>query len=169
MEQEKKRKLEQNKQEKPMSLLAKALLTGFVGGLLWSAFGSLAYYFNFSSVSPGSFVLRSFIQAEWTNNWLGELISISIIGLLSVLIALAYYGLLKKYEGLIPPLLFGGALWFIVFFLLQPIFEAVPQLSQMDGNTIATTGCLYILYGAFVGYSISYEYNDEAKANAQAN
>lgn len=165
MEQGQDAKLEQNRQESPMSLLSKSLLTGFIGGVLWSFFATIAYYFNFSSVSPGTFILRSWIQKEWTNNWLGELISIMIVGALSVVIALIYYGVLKKTKGMIPAIGFGIALWFIVFFLLQPIFEAVPSVMDMDINTIVTTLCLYILYGTFIGYSISYEYHNANQPN----
>lgn len=158
MEPEKERQLEQDKQEKPVSVLNKSLITGFVGGILWSGLGALSYYFNFSSVSAGTFVLRSWIQTDWSNNWLGEIISILAIGVLSIVSALVYFGLLKKTKGLSPGILFGVALWFIIFFVFRPVFDAVPTFADLDGNTIVTTLCLFILYGTFIGYSISYDF-----------
>lgn len=159
--------LEQNKREKPIPLLSKALLTGFVGGVFWSIVGALAAYFNFTSVSPASFILRSWLQTEWSDGWLGQLVSIIAIGILSVLMALVYYGVMKKSEGIWPSAIFGIALWFIVYYLLQPIFPNVSHMTDLDSTTIVTTVCLFLLYGIFVGYSISYEYLEQAKSQEQ--
>ncbi|WP_226035044.1 YqhR family membrane protein [Aquibacillus saliphilus] len=162
-----KEKLEQNKHEKPIPILSKSLLTGFIGGVLWSFFGALASYFNFTTVSPASFVLRSWLQTDWSDGWLGELISIMVIGLLSVLTALLYYGLLKKVEGIWPSVSFGIALWFVVFYLLQPIFPNVEHMTHLSSDTILTTLCLFVLYGTFIGYSIAYEYQDANNSTNQ--
>ncbi|WP_407268355.1 YqhR family membrane protein [Radiobacillus sp. PE A8.2] len=154
------KKLEQNKQEKPMSFLSKSLLTGFVGGVLWSFIGVIASYFNFSSVSPATFILRSWLQTDWSDGWLGELIAVTVIGIISIITAIVYYGLLKKYPGIMVSGIYGIALWFIIFYLLQPVFPNVPAMTELDSNTIVTTLCLFLLYGIFIGYSISYEYQD---------
>ncbi|MBM7569692.1 YqhR family membrane protein [Aquibacillus albus] len=154
------KQLEQNKREKPISVFASALLTGFIGGVIWSFFGVVAAYFNFSSVSPASFVFRSWLQTNWSDGWLGQLLSILVIGLLSILVALAYYLLFKQLKGIWTSIMFGIALWFVVFYLLQPIFPNINHMTKLDSNTIVTTLCLFGLYGAFIGYSISYEYQD---------
>ncbi|ASN05272.1 YqhR family membrane protein [Virgibacillus necropolis] len=158
----KKEKLEQNKQEKSYSLLARSLLTGFIGGLGWSTLGLIMYYFNFSKVSPTSFILRSWLNAKWTHEWLGDLISIVIIGVISIVVALVYYGLLRKISTMWIGTLFGIILWGIVFYLLQPIFPNIPPLNELGKDTIVSTLCLFILYGTFIGYSISYDYRDTA-------
>ncbi|WP_186575816.1 YqhR family membrane protein [Aquibacillus kalidii] len=151
-------KLEQNKQQKPVSLLSKALITGFIGGVFWSFIGAIASYFNFTSVSPASFILRFWLHTGWSDGWLGQLVSIVIIGVLSTILALVYYVLLKNTQGIWPSALFGVALWFVVFYLLQPIFPNVEHMTKLTSDTIVTTFCLYLLYGIFIGYSISYEY-----------
>ncbi|MRG86562.1 YqhR family membrane protein [Salinibacillus xinjiangensis] len=151
-------KMEQNQREKPMSLLQKSLVTGFIGGLLWSLLGSLAYYFNFSEVSHASFTLRSFWQNQWTNGFSGEIFSMLIIGVLSILAAYIYYLVLKKREGMLPGILYGVAIWFLFMYFLNPMFSAVPILSEMTMDTIITTVCLHVLYGTFIGYSISFEH-----------
>ncbi len=151
---------------RPMSLLKKALLTGFVGGLFWSSIGSLVYYFHFSEVSHASFTIRSFWNASWTNGIMGEMLSIVFIGIISIGISYVYYALLKKRPGMVPGIVFGLLLWFIVFYLLKPMFSAVPALTEMETTTVITTICLYILYGTFIGYSISYEYDHLQQAEA---
>ncbi|QHE52925.1 YqhR family membrane protein [Pontibacillus sp. HMF3514] len=165
---EQNKELEQNQQEQPVPVFSKALVIGFVGGILWSFVGSIAYVLNFSSVSAATFVLRSWIQTDWTSGWIGEFIGILAVGLLSLGTAIIYFSLLKKAKGLAPAILFGVALWFLIFYLFNPVFSAVPEFDQFESDTIVTTLCLFILYGTFVGYSISYEYleNNQSSQNA---
>ncbi|WP_077621602.1 YqhR family membrane protein [Sediminibacillus massiliensis] len=161
-----KQHLEQNKQEKPVSFFGRALFTGFIGGVIWSFFGAVASYFNFASVSPATFILRSWLDADWTGGWRGELLSIFIIGLLSILTAVIFYGLGKNMDGGIwPSAIFGLALWFVIFYLFQPIFPNIPHMTELNSNTVVTTICLYLLYGTFIGYSIAYNYQDIQKAD----
>lgn len=153
-------KFEQNRQEKSYSLLARSLLTGFIGGLIWSTFGIIMYYFNFTDVGPTSFILRSWLNAKWTSEWLGDVISIVLIGIISIVVALIYYGLLKRMRSMWIGALFGIVLWGMVFYILQPIFPNIAPLNEFDKNTIISTLCLFIIYGTFIGYSISYDYHD---------
>lgn len=55
---------------------------------------------------------------------------------------------------------YGIILWGIVFYLLQPIYTNIPKLVELNTNSIVTSLCLFILYGTFIGYSISYDYHD---------
>lgn len=154
------KQLDQNKRESQMTLLSRCLITGFIGGIFWSLFGVIMYYFNFSEVGPRSFLLRSWLTAEWTSGWLGNLVSIVFAGVLSLIAALLYYVLLKKVNSMWMGFAFGVILWGIIFYLLQPIFSNIPSLVELNKNTIVSTICLFILYGTFVGYSISYDYHD---------
>lgn len=156
----KEKKLEQDRQEASHTLFARSLLTGFIGGLIWSLFGLFMAYFNFTKVGPTSFMLRSWLDAKWTDEWLGDVIAIGMIGVLSIVVALIYYGLLKKLSSMWVGTIFGMVLWGIVFFLLEPIFPNIPPLEELGKNTIVSSLCLFILYGTFIGYSISYDYRD---------
>lgn len=150
----------EGKTEEQLSIFSRALLTGFIGGILWSSIGSLMYYFNFSEVAPKSFLLKSWLDATWIDRWLGTLIAILLAGVISMGAALIYYGLFKKINSMWMGLLYGVILWGIIFYLMQPIFSNIPQLIDLSYNTIVSTGCLFILYGTFIGYSISYDYHD---------
>ncbi|MUV39664.1 uncharacterized protein JNUCC1_03548 [Lentibacillus sp. JNUCC-1] len=152
--------LEQNKQEDQMTLMSRSLLTGFIGGVLWSLFGVVFYYFNFTEVSPRAFLLRSWLSKEWTSTWLGDLLSVLMVGIISLGTALVYYGLLRKMNTLWAGVAYGAILWGVVFYVLNPIFTNIPLLADMSKETIVSTLCLFILYGTFVGYSISYDYKD---------
>lgn len=166
---EQNQQLEQNKQETPMTILARSLLTGFIGGLLWSTFGTVLYYFNFSEVAPKSFVLSSWFHAEWIDTWLGNVVTIFLIGLLSLLTALIYFGLFKKINSIWVGVAYGFLLWVLIYYIMNPIFSTVPKVADLNMNTIVTTICVFILYGTFIGYSISYDYHDFHRADDNKN
>nr|WP_164218206.1 YqhR family membrane protein [Virgibacillus sp. YIM 98842] len=152
--------LEQNKREEPLSLIARAMITGFTGGVIASIAGFVMNYFNFTEISPKSFVLKSWVRASWVDGWLGTAISILIIGLLSLLIALIYYIALRKLYTMWMGVVFGIILWGLIFFVLQPLFPNIPAFVDLEVNTLVSTACLFILYGTFIGYSIAYDYHD---------
>ena len=54
-------------------------------------------------------------------------------------------------------ILYGVVLWLIVFYGVNPLLPNLESVSHLERNTIITTLCLYILYGVFIGYSISFE------------
>jgi hypothetical protein len=147
---------EQNKKERPMSLLLKTVITGFVGGVFWSLIGYLGYFFHFSEISP-NMILTPWVAGDWKYGKLGNYVAILLIGLLSILVALIYYATLRKIKGMWAGILYGVAWWLIVFYVLNPLFPNLETVSHLQRNTIITTLCLYILYGVFIGYSISFE------------
>ncbi|WP_188206138.1 YqhR family membrane protein [Alkalibacillus aidingensis] len=147
--------------EQKLTLILKSLVTGFIGAIIFGALGTIAYYLNFSEVSHATFIIRSIFDGEWTTGILAELISLMVLGFIGVIPALIYYLVLKRSNGVTPGLLYGMVLWAIPFILLNPLFEYVPSLYSMDSDTIVTTVCQFILYGVFVGYTISYEYHGE--------
>lgn len=152
--------LEQNKREEPISLLARAMITGFAGGLVACITGLIMYYFNFTEVSPASFVLKSWLNAPWVDGWLGTGITIIIIGLLSMAVAFIYYIALRKLYTMWVGVIFGIVLWGLIFFVLHPLFPNIPAFASLEINTLVSTACLFILYGTFIGYSIAYDYHD---------
>lgn len=154
-------KLEQNQREKPMSLLGMTVITGLFGGIFWSGVAYLAYLFEFTEIRP-NVILEPWTLGDWKEGWLGTVISIFIIGMLSIGAALIYYFTLRKFTRLYVGIAFGLALFLLVFLVLNPIFPGIAPFTELKRNTIITSICFYILFGVFVGYSISYE-EDEIK------
>lgn len=153
---EEKQELEQNRREEPMSFIAMVVIIGLVGGVLWSGLGYLAYVFNFTEIHP-NVILEPWTIGAWKEGWLGTIISIFMIGGISILAALIYYAALRKFSSIFVGAGYGIALFLLVFFVLNPIFPGISPFWELKRNTIITSVCLYILYGVFVGYSISYE------------
>ncbi|WP_428909088.1 YqhR family membrane protein [Niallia sp. Krafla_26] len=142
--------------EKPMSFLTLVVITGFTGGILLSGLAYLAYVFDFTTISP-RVILEPWTVGDWKKSWLGTVISILLIGAISILVALIYYGLLRKFKSMWVGIAYGLLLFLLVFFVLNPIFPGIPPFNDLNVNTLVTSICLYVLYGLFVGYTISYE------------
>lgn len=154
--------LEQNKREQPISFNATVASIGFFGGLIWSIVGYLAFFFNFIRVGP-ALVLMPWALGDWKNGYIGQLVGIVVIALLSIAVAFLYRFLLARFNSIWPGLFYGIALWLLVFYILNPIFPGLKSVPKLDLNTIITSICIYILYGVFIGYSISYEFNEQQK------
>lgn len=157
MEQDK--ELEQNKREEPMSFITMVIITGLFGGIFWSGIAYLAYVFHFTAIRP-NIVLEPWALGSWKNGWLGTVISILFIGLFSIGASLIYYVALRKFKGLWVGAIYGILLFLLVFFILNPLFPGMAPFNKLGKTTIVTSVCFYILFGTFVGYSISFEENE---------
>ncbi|WP_353855268.1 YqhR family membrane protein [Bacillus sp. Bos-x628] len=156
---EKKNKEEKNQPTQTTFMLGRVAATGVFGGVFWGFIGFLTHMFHFSEVSP-NMLLQPFVLGEWKKGGLGTFISLMILGILSIGAAFIYYALLKRIKGFWMGLIYGAILWVLVFYVFNPIFPDVKHVQDLKQSTIVTTFCLYILYGMFVGYSISFEYNE---------
>ncbi|MDP4170005.1 MAG: YqhR family membrane protein [Bacillota bacterium] len=145
--------------EKPMSFIVYVMITGFFAGVFWSAMGLFSYAFHFTDIRP-NVILEPWALGSWKKEWIGTILSILLIGIFSVLAAFLYYAALKKLKNKWIGVIYGIALFLLVFIVLNPIFPGIKPLMQLEKNTIITTVCLFIVYGEFVGYSISYEYEN---------
>lgn len=152
---------------KAMSFPVMVFWTGLFAGLLWSTIGFLAYYLSFTEIRPNS-ILIPWILGDWKYGWIGTIISIIVIGILSIGVAFIYSALFKRFNGLWVGFGYGAILFFLVFLILNPLFPANKPLLSLSRNTIITTVCLYILYGIFIGYSISYEYQNKKVQEKEA-
>lgn len=136
------------------------MYTGFIGGVLFSLLASAMYYFNFLEVNPKSYLLTSWVSNAWTDTWLGVLFTTILAGVVSLLVAFLYYLVFRKIKYMWVGIVYGFILWTILFLLFRPIFSDIPTVMEWSLNTWITTICLFILYGTFIGYSISYDYMD---------
>lgn len=145
-----------HEKERPMSFIALVIWTGMFGGIFWSIIGYIGYVFNFTEVGP-NVLLEPWAIGSWKNGWLGTVISIIALGFFSTGAAFAYYLLLRKFKTIYIGIGFGIALFICVFIILNPIFPSIAPFLELKRDTIITSVCLYVLYGVFVGYTISYE------------
>lgn len=138
-------------------VLPNALLTGFFGGILLASIYLLFHYFKVSKVGHRHIFSFFHISGSWLHKWYGYLFFIFFISLLSVVIALIYYFLFRRIKGWIIGALFGICLW-IIFGLLIPLFAYdVTFTTFYKSYTNVLNFCALLIYGIFIGYSISYD------------
>jgi hypothetical protein len=145
---------------KPMPLPLMVFWTGLFGGLFWSTIGFIAYFFHFTEIRP-NVLLEPWLLGKWKYAWQGTVVSIIILGILSVAVAFIYYALFKKLNSWWYGLGYGILLFLIVFFLINPLIPGIKPIVDLKRDTIITSVCLYIIYGIFIGYSINYEYQNK--------
>lgn len=138
-------------------------ITGFVGGVFWGSVGMILYYFNFLEINPKMYLLKPWINVEWVNHFQGDILSLLITGLLSILVSLVYLLIFRKIHSIWVGFMYGIILWCIIFIILQPLFTNIKGILQFKKETIITSLSLFILYGTFIGYSIAYDYYERKR------
>jgi Zn-dependent protease with chaperone function len=142
---------------KPMSLPVMVFWTGLFGGVFWGTIGFFAAYLNFTEIHP-NVIIEPWALGNWKHRWQGTILSIILLGILSVAVAFIYYLLLKRFKGWWMGVVYGIVLFLIVFLVLNPLFPGINPFPDLGRDTVITSICIYIGYGIFIGYSISYEY-----------
>lgn len=139
-------------------ILWRSLLTGFIGGVFWCSVTLIASYFKIIDISPKMYLQLILSNKKWLTKWYGTVFTIIIFGVFSIVIAYVYHVLFKKIERLIVGVLFGMGISVVVLFILPHLFNDAPYLLTMSKRSMTASICLFILYGTFIGYSISFDY-----------
>ncbi len=155
---------EETKNDVNQRKLRSAFLIGAVGGTFWAFVGYAAYFMNFTKLGPSLFV-KPFIPQESLDQPFAHFMGIGVAIVLSILVSLAYvFTLSKFYSPLIGVALGGGAFLFF-FYAVSPLLGLTRQPIHLIGmNTFATELCLFILWGLFIGFSLSAEFSSNNNA-----
>lgn len=137
-----------------------ALYIGFFAGLFWGGLKIIQNYFHFTSLSP-AFLIEPFYKHAYLMTWQGVLLGWVVYILFSIAAALLYALLLAKALGPWYGLGYGLAWWVMIFLLIGPVTGMMNWIAFLDWNTILTDASLFLLWGLFIGYSISFEFTDE--------
>lgn len=133
---------------------------GVAGGLMFSTLHYLAYLFRFTSVSPALWVEWG-MGKPFGRTPAGLLLSMAIWTLLSVVVALLYDRAVgRRIHPVGGGVGLGLLLWALVF-LGGPMLGLVPGLAQLDIDTLSTELALFLVYGLFVGHSLSGRFRAE--------
>ncbi|MFC5532557.1 YqhR family membrane protein [Cohnella yongneupensis] len=146
------------------TITAKALLhslkIGLFAGIIWGLVRWLATGLNFTQVTQAylldPFVSRQLLGSGWWQfaGWIAFIV-------MSVLAAVVYWLVLGKLRGPWPGLAFGAVWWGVFYALIGPMIGAVPPLRTIGWDSMVADFCLYVVWGLFIGFSISFELHDE--------
>ncbi|SFC47987.1 Conserved membrane protein YqhR [Bacillus sp. 491mf] len=145
------------------SVTEKIVQIGVFGGLFWGAVWYFLHIFSFTVPGP-NYLLLPFALGDWKEGVWGNIAGIICMGILSVVVAFIYKAVLSKFEGLISGIIYGLVWWGLLFFVIPPVAPVIKSMMEMPKETIVTTACIFILYGVFIGYSVSFEVNNNASA-----
>ncbi len=149
----------EEKLKKPMGYYGVINSVGFFGGLLWGVIFQICHYFHFTEIGP-TFLLRTWVKADFVKGWMGVVLSILCLCIISIIFAYVYSFIFRKLTSYWIGIIYGIVLWAIAFLVLRPLFPGMKTVWELSKDTITTTLCIFILYGLFVGYSISFEYHE---------
>lgn len=144
------------------TVIANVAIIGFFAGIMASFTGIVVSYFNLLEFSS-TFILTSWTNVKWASGWQGMILTVFLFGIISIVISYLYYFTLKKFNRMSVFILYGLIWWAILLFLMNPMFKELPAFSKLSTQSIITSLCMFILYGVFVGYSISYDYDEYTK------
>lgn len=148
----------QTSRRKYVNVMLRSVLVGFVGGLSFILLSYFLYVFNFLEISPESYIVKIWATSSWTNSWLGIIATMSLGSVLSIIAALVYFVLFKKIMSVWMGIVYGIILWLMIGYLFSLVFVHIPAPHTLSSDTVVSSLCLFILYGTFVGYSISFDY-----------
>ncbi|PGS48504.1 YqhR family membrane protein [Bacillus sp. AFS041924] len=133
---------------------------GFFGGVFWSTVLLVLSYFDFTQIGP-NFVLERIKLGKWANGNIENLISIFGLGIISIFVAFIFYFIGRRTRGVLPGIFFGMLIWVIVFVVLGKIAFDLKAIKDYSSDTTVTTICLFILYGTFIAYSVSFAFQEQ--------
>ncbi|WP_166786861.1 YqhR family membrane protein [Jeotgalibacillus salarius] len=131
-----------------------AIYTSIAGGLLFYCLYRFYVYFHFieRELLKPKF---SFMTAEWQKGFVSESLFALLILICSIIWAMVYYIIFKNRDSIYPGV-FSGLFLLGVLLLLGWFLEWRINPAELQVRTIISLNSLFILYGLFTGYSISY-------------
>ncbi|MDM5156400.1 YqhR family membrane protein [Bacillus sp. DX1.1] len=141
------------------SITKKIVQIGLFGGLFWGGVWYFLHIFSFTEAGP-NYLLLPFAFGTWKEGVWGNVLAIVFIGILSIIVAFLYKATFKKFEGVLPGILYGFFWWAILFLGIGSIAPVIKSALQLSKETIVTTICIFILYGVFISYSVAFEANN---------
>jgi Conserved membrane protein YqhR. len=138
-----------------------ALQIGFFAGVIWGLVRWLAVSLNLTRV-PQAFLADPWVRREALNSIVWHVTGLALFIVMSLVAALVYLLVLGNLRGPWPGILFGGAWWALLFLWIGPLTGMTKPVRAIGWNSIACELGIYLCWGLFIGYSIAFEFHDEA-------
>lgn len=138
-----------------------SLKIGLFAGIIWGAIRWLATGLNLTEVTQ-AFLVDPFVPIDVLGSFAWQVIGYILFIFMSMFAALIYWFALGRSTGPWPGIAFGFG-WYVLFYLLVgPLVGAVPSIRLIGWNSLITDGCLFLVWGLFIGYSIDFEFHNVA-------
>jgi len=134
---------------------------GFFAGLIWGLMRWFFYLIRFTKVLPG-FMVEPFFRHSFLMTGWGHVVGILSFIVFSILCTFLYILVFGRLKGPIWGILYGAIWWVILFALIGPTAGWMKPLNVIGYDTIATEFSIFVIWGLFIGYTIAFEFHDEA-------
>src|SRR5690625_3800991 len=143
-----------------LTIFLRTILIDLFGELFWNLLFFVMYYFNMIELELIK-LLKIFPQTgTWSLKWYAYFILIIVTSILSMIIAFIYLFLFKQRKSWIMGAVYGVLIWILMYGIVPMLIKNYNPLIHLNTNSHIAMFCLFLLYGVFVGYSISYEYEN---------
>ena len=127
----------------------------------WNLLGRDLVFPSYIFIHGGGTELFPFTICVWKleRGCMGQCVRNSVYGTSFNFDRLLYKAFFAKFEGIIAGIIYGLFWWALLFLgmgLMAPVIKSALHLPK---ETIVTTICIFILYGVFIAYSVSYAVN----------
>lgn len=140
---------------------------GLFAGLIWGCVRWMFYNMKFTIELP-SFLMEPFFKHDFLVTYWGVLIGLAGFILFSVIASMLYMVMLGKLRGPWPGIFYGIVWWALMFLAVGPLLGMTGKVNAVGWNTIFSELCIFTLWGVFIGYSIAFEFTDEASREPAA-
>jgi uncharacterized membrane protein YagU involved in acid resistance len=161
---ERKRRIMAEKQKRMRggaSALLFCVMTGFYAGVIWGGFRWLLYTVKFTGVLPGFMADPFFRKTFMVTGW-GHSIGLLLFIVFSMLASLLYKLILGHVKGPWAGLVYGFLWWGVLFLGAGPLLGMTRPVQELGWNTLIAECCVFTVWGLFIGYTIAFEFTDEA-------
>lgn len=144
-----------------------ALYIGVSAGIIWGLFSLLAYYLQFTDVGTSMYA-KPILNPDYVLKWQGHFIGLAFFTIFSIIVSLIYAFLLVRFNSPWIGIAYGLVLWAIVFFPVNRLLDLTKSVKELGYNSNSIMLSIYILFGLFIGYSLSTEFNDSDREQGQS-
>lgn len=139
-----------------------SLYIGCFAGLFASLIRLAAHFLRFTPFDNSFLIYDMFINLEQSDLLVQLLGGVSFI-ILSIIASIIYMLLFRNKKGPMWGIGYGLCWWLLLFIVLPYVISWPTRGMVMELETQAFEACLFIIWGLFIGYSIAFEFTDEAK------
>lgn len=136
--------------------IGQAFVVGLIASIISIALGLFFHTFHFIPFHIFDWVKRYFVSMNGLATFIVYGLVTFLISLVSVCLALVYAIILRKKKHWKFGAMYGVFLWLMFYVTLPYFFKNIITLTMYEINVSITLLCFFLLYGVFVGYSISF-------------
>lgn len=138
------------------TFLAQALLVGLIASIISIGLGLFFHTFHFIPFHLLAWTKQYFVATNYLGTFIIYGLVLVMIGIVSMLLAFIYAVFLRKKKHWIYGAVYGVLLWGLFYLLLPFLMKDMITIFVYEIHVTITSLSFFLLYGVFVGYSISF-------------